>query len=257
MKCKRHPFEGGVGVCASCLRERLLELAAAQNAISLPPTLPPPPPPPPPPPLDFPRSVSPYLSRRRCLNPDESRHFPRFYSTPQCGGVAPKRFSILSALFGNHRSGAIEPELEYAKGSKTGSWFSAFIRGRRRKDRDPPLESRESWHPGTRGMSPARFGYYDNDPEPESSSGDDAEWRMPAPTPARKFPAGGRHRAGSMTGFSVCLSPLVWASPNRRRFPAAEGCSVSGEARSYSRHVSGVSLGHNRSRKLADLGRFQ
>ena len=41
MRCTRHPYEGGVGVCAPCLRDRLLALAAAQNAAS---SLPPPPP---------------------------------------------------------------------------------------------------------------------------------------------------------------------------------------------------------------------
>ncbi|KAJ0968171.1 hypothetical protein J5N97_025088 [Dioscorea zingiberensis] len=248
MKCNRHPFEGGVGVCASCLRERLLELAAVQNSVTLPPPLPPPP-------LDFPRSVSPYLSRRRSLGSDDHRHHQRFYSTPQVGGVAPKRFSILSALFGSHRSGAIEPELEYPKGSRPGSWLSVFIRGRQRKDHDPHTGTRRSWRPVNRGMSPARFGYYDD--EPNSSIGDDAEWRRPAPTPARKFSSGGWHRGGSMTGFAVCLSPLVRASPNRRRCPVAEGRSIAGEGRGRGRHVSGGSLGHNRPRKQPDFGRFE
>jgi cell division protein FtsQ len=29
MRCKRHPFQAGGGVCATCLRDRLLVLAAA------------------------------------------------------------------------------------------------------------------------------------------------------------------------------------------------------------------------------------
>lgn len=54
MKCTLHPYECGVGICASCLRERLLALNATspdnQQILS--------------PPCDpFPRSVSPYVPR--------------------------------------------------------------------------------------------------------------------------------------------------------------------------------------------------
>uniref|UniRef100_M0ZN37 Uncharacterized protein n=1 Tax=Solanum tuberosum TaxID=4113 RepID=M0ZN37_SOLTU len=104
MRCKKHlsDLSSSVGVCASCLRERLFAVMAAQaqaqaqarvqvqqqlfqedhrksdgN----------------PPPLMFPRSVSPYISRRKSdTTPWQFQHnsLPsirdqRFYSTPQVG----------------------------------------------------------------------------------------------------------------------------------------------------------------------------
>lgn len=148
MRCKKHLSDAtsAVGVCATCLRERLLSLMAAQaRAEALAqvhelhlsrlrcedlPRKSDPHPHPPPPPLLFPRSVSPYVSRRKVE--DSSWNFPsplddrhrrfhhRFYSTPQvgptyCGGgngntasfvttgsVSRKqrsRFSLWSSLF--------------------------------------------------------------------------------------------------------------------------------------------------------------
>lgn len=95
MRCKKHiaDLSSGVGLCATCLRERLLELIAAQaqaqaqaqqaqlarfaieDGLKHDP-----------PPLIFPRSVSPYVSRRK--SDDNSAtwiHNQRFYSTPQVG----------------------------------------------------------------------------------------------------------------------------------------------------------------------------
>ncbi|KAJ0964341.1 hypothetical protein J5N97_029463 [Dioscorea zingiberensis] len=257
MKCKRHPYEGGVGVCASCLRERLLLLAAAQNAI--PDLLPP---------VKeqrqllFPGSVSPYLSRRRSLGddePDPRRRLQRFYSTPQTRPIGPKRFSILSALFGNSRSEATAPDPDGTKGSNPGSWFLAIIRGRRKKDKN---REKKPWRAPDKGMSPVRECGPGDEGSPSSSS-DEAEPRLPGPTPARKFPAKGRQRGSSISGFAVCLSPLVRASPNRLRcagLDAAAGITAVGEVRGGStnpRHQRHLALGPNRSRKLADLGKFQ
>jgi hypothetical protein len=114
MRCARHPYEDGVGVCAPCLRGRLLALTAAQNeASSLPP------PPQPEPELVLPRSVSPYVRRRKsyasAAAPPRGRPLPGilFFRTPQVGPAAgfeegdigfrrrrSGRFSVLAALFG-------------------------------------------------------------------------------------------------------------------------------------------------------------
>ncbi|KAI3918564.1 hypothetical protein MKX01_041884 [Papaver californicum] len=102
MRCKKHITDrsSSVGVCASCLRDRLFVLVEAQARAALQqqtdhedqhrksdpvhhhsqPIRPPP--------LIFPRSVSPYICRR---SDDSSRHQnqqhldSRFYSTPQLG----------------------------------------------------------------------------------------------------------------------------------------------------------------------------
>ncbi|KAM0945653.1 putative protein OCTOPUS [Dioscorea sansibarensis] len=255
MKCKRHPCEGGVGVCASCLRERLLLLAAAQNAIpgllpSQQQTQ-----------LVFPGSVSPYLSRHLSIGEDEEepcRRLQRFLSTPESRAVVPKRFSLFSALFGYSRSEAIVSDLNGAKGSNPSSWFSAIIRGRGKKSKD---QARKSWRAPDKGMSPDRQCATRDDGSP-SSSGDEAEPRLPGPTPARKFPAKGKQRGSSISGFAVCLNPLVRASPNHLRCTGLETAAwiAASEVHGGStnpRQQRHLALGPNRSKKLVDLGKFQ
>ncbi|KAM1262766.1 hypothetical protein ACFX13_028516 [Malus domestica] len=152
MRCKKHlaDLTSTVGVCASCLRERLAALIEAQiqaqaqaqlsrlhslTTAAAPLDEPNRKSDPNPPPLIFPRSVSPYVSRRKSDDstwhhyhhhrPDHSQqhhhhhhhhqqqHRIRFYSTPQVGptytnanstieGSCKKsktRFSLLSSLF--------------------------------------------------------------------------------------------------------------------------------------------------------------
>ncbi|KAJ8505288.1 hypothetical protein OPV22_006174 [Ensete ventricosum] len=120
MKCERHPFETGVGVCASCLRQRLLAITAPAQAASSPEH-------PSPLPFPFPRSVSPYGSRRTAGS--------RRYS------------SVVSALFGQH-----EPGDRDRKPQKSRSWLSALLRGRRKKNMSsvyPPEDAAagSSWDP--------------------------------------------------------------------------------------------------------------
>ncbi|KAI3907133.1 hypothetical protein MKW92_040648 [Papaver armeniacum] len=143
MRCKKHITDrsSSVGVCASCLRERLFALVEAQarSAAALQhqteedqqqpqqqqhhrksdPL---------PPPLIFPRSVSPYICRRSddsSWHQNQNQLDSRFYSTPQLGPSSntfttnptvnitqtkkkkhTNRFSILSNLFrsSTHRS---------------------------------------------------------------------------------------------------------------------------------------------------------
>ncbi|CAL9766226.1 unnamed protein product [Musa acuminata subsp. burmannicoides] len=296
MKCKSHPNEYGVGVCASCLRERLLALIVAQNELSanryhvrLRPDLSP---------LrhphEFHRPVSPYISHRRSVGSDSSpghlrllHHYQRFFSTPQIGptfaaasrgerleeidGGRRHRFSIFRTLFGHSRSDAAEPGSRAPKESASGSWFSALIRGRRKKKKTsqlssgaeeeeeeaPPWRVRRSCRPVGRGMSPAM----EDEDEDHCSGYFSDDWRRPTPMPIRRFPATHRdHRSvSSVSGFSVCLSPLVSFGPESRRSHPAEAV-FSGDLRSPANsihHRNPAVLAPNRSRKLADLGRLK
>ncbi|CAA7411046.1 unnamed protein product [Spirodela intermedia] len=145
---------------------------------------------------------------------------------------------------------------------------SAVMRRRRRRRGGDQL-----WCHG-RGMSPAReeeegrdSAGSGSDCSPESSSN---ELPRAMPTPIRKavVPSAGR----AMAGFAVCLSPLVRPNPRQRdpgTAPAATVVGVSSDLR------GGAALGHrrrrpsgsgggppaslcpNRSRKIADFGRFR
>ncbi|MBA0559878.1 hypothetical protein Golob_016817 [Gossypium lobatum] len=112
MRCKKHlsDLSNSAGICATCLRERLLVFVAAQaQSVSsaaasedsrLPPQI-------------FSCSVSPYISRRKSDdNSATSIHHKRFYTSPQVGltttaaefGTATSfkkkhRFSLFSSLF--------------------------------------------------------------------------------------------------------------------------------------------------------------
>nr|GMD65171.1 uncharacterized protein LOC109186495 [Ipomoea batatas] len=177
MRCKKHlsDLSSGVGVCASCLREKLfaviLTQAQAQAEARIqqralqeegrksdtnPPV------------LVFPRSVSPYISRRKSdisawnQQHQTSRHSladQRFYSTPQvgpngaiiAGGEYSKKkknysFSLFYNLF---RSKSLKPDscsdprvsnsdgpradTTSSSSSSNQSWFSTIFSGRRKK----------------------------------------------------------------------------------------------------------------------------
>ncbi|KQJ84272.1 uncharacterized protein LOC100846061 [Brachypodium distachyon] len=282
MRCKRHPYECGVGVCASCLRDRLLALAAAQNEAS---SLPPAPPTPDQPAVQlFPRSVSPYVSRRKSdasVPGSWKRHPSRlFFRTPQVGpsyGVGtgfeegdiggfqikpprPRRskLSALAALFG-HRPGSKGGAREERR---HGSWLAGIMpRGRRKKApvrtasphrRSPPRAVSDY-----RGLSPARCSVTDEEGSGESSSlAADSPWR-PSPSPMRKAPCR-RFHGGAGPGVSVCISPLVRPSSARhhRGVNPPDVPAVSGELRPSPHHRLS-SLHHCRSWKLADGGRFR
>lgn len=254
-KCRIHPYEFGAGVCASCLRERLLAVIAARECSSDSPE-------PPPPPHVLPRSVSPHAGHRHSVgsgpSPARTHRHQRFFSTPQVGpffdydrdlaggGTAvggKKRSSLLSLLFGSRtpRSGETR---------RSASWILGLLPGRRSSRRSdlPPDKSRSF----PRGMSPERY--------------DDADSvtygrRRQDTTPVRRFPPASPARGGiGVSGFAMCLSPLVRASPK----PAAEvGFSAAADPRGCGggthdrRHRHQVSLEPSRSRKLADMGRFR
>ncbi|CAL9089574.1 unnamed protein product [Musa acuminata var. zebrina] len=265
MKCKEHPYELGAGVCASCLRERLLALVAAENELSPhrqpwgfdAPT------------IAFPRSVSPYLPHRRSVGSDASHHHdPSFFSTPGLGHTLDGefdggrnrrsgRFSVLKALFRHHTSEKGEDDWVPRKGSGPRSWFSALVRLRRRKKkRQPepfsaaegeaaPEQDTRSCRLVQRGMSPAM-----EDEEEADASGYTSEssngWRRPIPTPLRRISASSRHRhrhhqqqqqqqqlrgVGGVSGFTVRLSPLMRSGASGRHSQVSESAGVSGELR--------------------------
>ncbi|CAL9236927.1 unnamed protein product [Arabidopsis halleri] len=133
MRCKRHTvdFSSSIGVCASCLRERLFSLAVSTAAsenddndhrhsrIS-------------PPPLLFPRSVSPYVAPRKSdagtgTGDSVASSNNRFFATPQVvdhsyGGGGERGSSSSEKVFESDRS---------FKKKKSGlSRFSSFFRTR-------------------------------------------------------------------------------------------------------------------------------
>ncbi|KAL2892620.1 Protein CFT1 [Bienertia sinuspersici] len=256
MRCKKHlsDLSSSIGVCATCLRQRLFSLLEAQsipNSISENPN--------PnnnhqsisslhhhhhqeqPPPLIFPRSVSPYITRRKSDQPDNKPIIQRFYSTPQVDPTQKKkknsRFSLISKLFRSKSSVA----------SSTSAASSDSVGPTRRCNR---------------GMSP---------------QGDDVGSTRPSPGRVKQSPA---RTANNVASLAFCLSPLVRASPASRHHWGIEP-TFSGEIRvpatgkvnglnSHSNSVSSINnkncdkphLGDaasfcaNRSRKIADFGRL-
>ncbi|EHA8592494.1 hypothetical protein COCNU_contig69566393G000010 [Cocos nucifera] len=276
MRCKRHPYENGVGVCAPCLREHLLALLADQpdDQRDHPRN---PEPPPPPPPLQCPRSVSPFISQPRSADPAAPCRLSRlFYSTPQIGsavawgGACRRRgsgkSSLLAFLFGHSRSEKADPDHGFSEAPLSSSWLSVLLHGHRKKKNSrlfaaEEAATRTSCRGTDRGLSP------DTDC---SASGDECAaespgwWWRPTPSPMRRPAATAHHRLGGLAGFAVCLSPLVRASPSHRRSQTAVEMGFSEDLRStpnghHRRHVAGgvTSLVPNRSRKPADFGRFR
>ncbi|URD89245.1 transposon protein [Musa troglodytarum] len=233
MKCTRHPLDDGVGVCAPCLRERLLALDAAtapspddRKATTQTPS---------PPPLPFPRSVSPYV--------------------PRSAAGGSRRASFLSALFGRRGHGNLE-----RRAQRSSSWLSALLHGRRRKMTSCISFADDAAEPGRDwGMSPER-----------SRGGCDAEppwgpWR-PQPSSMMWATADHHHHHGSgLAGFAMCFSPLAAASSRRRRSRVAE-FGFSGElprtslgSHRHRRHASagGPVMWHDTPRKSPELGRLR
>lgn len=301
MRCKKHlsDHSSSVGVCASCLRERLFAIVAAQSQAQSqlnqhhtrvtaedrrkqqqdPP-----------PPLPFPRSVSPYVSRRKSDDTTASTWaYPsRFYSTPQVrptstpGNLAVhkknRKFSLFSNLF-RSRSDKYnsDPRVAYRdstepepSSSTPSSWFFSTIFPSRRKNKstlcygdDSTANGRRGGWISNRGMSPAREAESDDDCDRSQwGSGDSTEeWRR---TPMAAVPAVRRTRTTThgknVSGLAFCLSPLVRASPNRhwnQKGGVPPELLYSGDVRNTAKpHLStAASFCANRSRKLADFGR--
>ncbi|VAH18045.1 unnamed protein product [Triticum turgidum subsp. durum] len=264
MRCKLHPYANALGVCAPCLRDRLLVLAADRGSS---PTRG--------------RAASPFAAapaqqhrRSDACAYTSSRHSHShrpellFFSTPQVGPATraaddepreterkksfQRRRSFLATLFGGGRRGSREEESESKKDPprRSTSWLSAIVRRKRRPD-----ASSSSSLP-----RPV-------DEEPESPGGSmSGSWWFPSPSPARHHhhpqrrsrPSGSGASGDGISGFAVCLSPLVRPSTGGRRRCQQPDPSTLGE--SHRRHLSAssaASFGRNTSRKLADMGRFR
>lgn len=262
MKCKRHPYEVGPGVCASCLRDRLLNVLAAQIALADTPRRRPEP-------ILLPASISP---NRRSVDSAGPRRQLLFFSTPQVApsstATARRSRSFLSSLFSHPRSNEHHTDPVKSKRFGSISWISKLIPGRRRRKKtkmsSPPpvrIACRD------RGMSPAAEDDDDRDTVSESGYSTEASGmsRRTMPTPMRAVHHHHRHRQGG-SGFTMCLSPLVHTLPAGRRCHAAPAAEIgfSGELRpvlapprSSGAGAGAESFGPNRSRKLADFGRFR
>lgn len=258
MRCKRHTvdFTSTIGVCASCLRERLLSLAATaaveednNNRQSRRKSNPPPPPPPL---LTFPRSVSPYVTRRKSdagggdpltITSNNNR---RFITTSQVDlGYSCKDFESnrslkskggkISRFYNLFRDRSedfdsnpksdprISCDASESSSSSSRSWISTILSaGRSRKQPttacyiEDVIAGRRPQRVFCRGMSPARDIETEDENEPPSESIEETPGRSRR-TPAMKTPGRRKFAAGigkSMSGMAFCLSPLVRASPN-------------------------------------------
>ncbi|GMI75796.1 hypothetical protein like AT2G44600 [Hibiscus trionum] len=290
MRCKEHltDLTSAVGVCATCLRQRLLALLAAQAQLARAaesrrkPE---------PPPLIFPRSVSPYVSRRKSEDDGSNWiHNQRFYSTPQVGpthGTATtgdfeparsfkkkNRFSLFSDLF-RSRSGKLnaDPSVHYhrdssgepSSSSSSPSLFSAIFAVRRKKNqssRTALVEEFGQFDAGDR--KPCRITDRGMSPAIEADSGDECD-RLPsgisleASPQWKRTPKAARRARNPSSGMTFCLSPLVRASPNRhwnQKGGLPPDMSFTGDSRSPMKPQLGSAAGFpaNRSRKLADMG---
>ncbi|KAH7862507.1 hypothetical protein Vadar_005820 [Vaccinium darrowii] len=282
MRCKKHltDLTSSIGVCATCLTERLSALIDAQalaegaqlarslkadhqqdrfrksDAGH-------------PPPLVFPRSVSPYISHRKSDYARPNQHHQHtlsdqlFFSTPQLGPtVVPEEpksgnFCLLSRLFFRSRPASA------SSSSTRPSWFSNMLYSpSRRQKREPNRSSvdgdrrpQRRWR-SDRGMSPARVSDCRGD-DAECGEYSSEEWKQtpqrPTATPLRR---GGHSR--NVSGLKFCLSPLVRASPswqwNQKGIMQPE-VSIHGEVRVPAVGPRLSTGAANRSRKIADFGR--
>ncbi|CAN7128754.1 unnamed protein product [Brassica rapa subsp. narinosa] len=241
MRCKRHTVDltSTVGVCASCLHERLLSLAASiaveennNNRLSRKSSNPPPPP----------------LPHRSDAGGggDLGVSGKDFESREKSKGGSVSRISNPFRARSD-----FNPKSE-SSSSSSRSWISSFLSTGRSK-KQPAIEDVIS---GCRGMSPARDTGAEDGSEVPCGSIEETPGRTRR-TPAVKTP--GRRKI--MTGMGFCLSPLVRARPNcpfkrKSRFPSEFVGNAGEVAAAEKPHISeAASFCANRSKKLADLGR--
>lgn len=288
MKCKKHfsDVSSSVGVCASCLRERLLFLIDAQSQAhhrrltppddklhqqQIPVR----------PPIVFPSSVSPYISRRKSdassRDADLSEQLrQRFFSTPQVVPTANKKkskFNVISKLFRSRSTKsahpmsdpATDPSFPVSNSGKNAGDRKISTLGLFSLDETSAYDGRRGRWFGSRnrGMSPDV-----REDESDERSLSPEQWKR-TPSSARGSNRTGQARVKAsparshvVSGIGICLSPLMRPSPSRIWKGVGPGgaaeAAYSGEIRStVMPHLStAASLRANRSRKLADLGRF-
>ncbi|XP_014516011.1 uncharacterized protein LOC106773777 [Vigna radiata var. radiata] len=286
MRCKKHlpDLTSTIGVCASCLRERLHPIYAAQvqaqaqsGENASPQRQRNPKEEDKPAPINFPRSVSPYVARRKS-DCDTSRE-RLFYGTPQAkpaardGGDVPEkrrhgggRFWMLSNIFRGRSHKTETARREPCEERSTGSsWFTTMLHARHHKGGE---SDRRRFRRADRGMSPSTAADFSDEAAQErSDSGNSTECspQKQNPTPATahrrsRMGAGGGGK-GLSTSMAFCLSPLVRASPNQHwthnnnNTNNSKGLGQEMGAGGPHHISSAASFCANRSRKLADFGR--
>ncbi|EPS68821.1 hypothetical protein M569_05948 [Genlisea aurea] len=248
MRCNVHRFDftGTGGICASCLRERLLAIIAAQeeeNRKSFGDA---------PPSCSFPVPVY-RRDARSGLTEEKGKKSKVFFS------------SRIMSLF-KSKSGELSDrltDLEDRCSDNHPWWFHG------RKEKTTSLcavESRMNKRncPCPRGLSPVR----DSDEEAEAclfgssdcTSESSKESKQTPPPPQQPKTTAKPFNRLNLSRFRFCLSPIVRPSPNglpngRGIFPeiAAAGASRLPARRSVFKETP---FGKNRSRKLANRGRY-
>nr|XP_043626823.1 lateral signaling target protein 2 homolog [Erigeron canadensis] len=267
MRCKKHTTDltSINGVCASCLRDRLLKLIAAQeeaeaatkSSSARPPT-----------------SLSPHVTPRRKSDVTTSvSHVPRpssdnqrFYNSPQiaisttgCIGTTTSRrnnkklvkFATFQNLFRSNNN--TNSNIPTPSSSSSSSATTRIRNNHNHHNRQRCVRNR--------GMSPVRLSDddeedddVDDDVSSEYESIDTDTYNSCKQTPMKTIRRGNNNK--SVSEMIFCLSPLVRANPNRlwKGRPAVDGNS---DVRipvvpklAYTK-----SFCANRSRKLADFGR--
>lgn len=230
--------------------------------------------------ITFPKSVSPYIPRGKSDNTAASPHLPhslseqRFYSTPQIGPngiIMTDKSSLRESRTGNFQFSKNLSNLFRSKTSKFESKSDSNIdaRAKHRKSNSinsttmeaPQTKPPTSWFTNLFASKKKRNSHIVSmsfpDEYPYSSETTPKDTPMKA-TPQRRKQNQGRN----MAGLSLCLSPLVRPSPNRSwnlKGVLPETVIQSGEMKvSPGRPNLGIaaSFTGNRSRKLANIGRF-
>ncbi|CAK8560037.1 unnamed protein product [Lathyrus sativus] len=267
MRCKKHlpDISSTVGVCASCLRERLLKVVESEaqpSRVSVSETKPPLQP-------IFPQSVSPFVAHRKS---DDRRQEVLFQSTPHgdrrlsaaCDGAAKqsskrriRRFWILSDLYRPRSSKTDNSSGESCEASSSVSprsltWLSMILPGRRQNNR---VRDQRRCRELDRGATPVdNFEGRDQSELETSLESSPYRNKTTAPVTARRSRLG--YAGKSLANMALCLSPMVRASPNRNwsnhnHKGFSQELGVGGV-----QHVSTTaSFCTNRSKKLVDLGR--
>lgn len=231
----------GVGVCASCLREKLFPILVAQSDTHPTPSI-------------FPRSVSP----PHVIKSDDQNRL--FHDTPQLGPTGsipvPKGEKTGFSVFGSRLK---KPGLDCAAtSSPPASWFSGLFSGREKNQshvNEPAIGGGQGRGSG-RGMSPEVVSdcVGEDGHDGGESSGYSSAGRRAVPAAVRG--KGGRGLGSrDVAGFAFFLSPLVRARPKRGRSSKSMRLNVAITS-VKPQPAAAVGFCKNRSRKIADFGRI-
>ncbi|XP_004510140.1 uncharacterized protein [Cicer arietinum] len=271
MRCKKHlpDLTSTVGVCASCLRDRLQPILEAQAKAQAQPShfvasetdpLSSQP--------NFPRSVSPYVN---CRKSDDRRREVLFHTMAEVeqgvsaacdGGTVSsskrrfRRFWILSNLFrlksnktDNSSRESCEPSSSVTPPSLT--WLSTIVPARRQNNR---VSDQRRCSQLDRGASPVES-FDGRDLSATGCSSESSPQRRNKTTAITTRRSRLGYAGKSLTSMALCLSPLVRASPNRH-WNSHKGLAQELGAGGVHHISTAASFCANRSRKLVDFGRI-